>query len=263
MKKLILGLIVLAVLCLPARSFAWGMLGHRIVGEIASKYLTPQAKTAIEKILGNETLALASTWADYIKSDTNYRYLNAWHYADFKENLSYNEFVKSLNEETEANAYNKMQFLIKELKKKSLSLEKKQMYLRLLVHIAGDVHQPFHSSEEGDQGGNQLKVMWFNEPSNIHRVWDEHLIEYQQLSYTEYVNAINFTTASQRQQLQKQPMAQWLFESYKISTSLRKELKPEQRLSYAYNFKHVATLNNQLLKGGVRLAGILNQIFGS
>jgi hypothetical protein len=33
-------------------------------------------------------------------------------------------------------------------------------------------------------------------------------------------------------------------------------------LGYEYNFKHVATLNEQLLKGGIRLAGLLNDIFG-
>ena len=31
---------------------------------------------------------------------------------------------------------------------------------------------------------------------------------------------------------------------------------------YKYNFEHIATVNEQLLKAGVRLAGILNQIFG-
>lgn len=261
MKKLFFCWIPAVLLLLPVQSFAWGMLGHRIVGEIAMRHLTPQAKAAVVKILGNETLAIASTWADFIKSDTSYRYLNTWHYADFEKDLTYNEFVKELNTKTEANAYNRMQFLIKELKNKNLPADKKRMYLRLLVHFAGDVHQPFHVSEDVDQGGNRLQVMWFNQPSNIHRVWDEQFIEFQQLSYTEYVDAINFSTLKQRQTLQKQPMAQWMYESYKLSTALRKELKPEQKLSYQYNFKHVATLNEQLLKGGLRLAGILNQIF--
>ena len=138
------------------------------------------------------------------------------------------------------------------------------MYLRLVIHIVGDLHQPLHVSPEGDAGGNDIKVQWFGQSSNLHRVWDEQLIEYQELSYTEYTAAINHTTSVQRAKWQKQPISDWLIESYKISEALHDELKePNPRLSYLYNFKHVQTLNDQLLKGGVRLAGVLNAIFGS
>ena len=34
------------------------------------------------------------------------------------------------------------------------------------------------------------------------------------------------------------------------------------RLSYDYNFDHIKIVNERMLKGGVRLAGILNEIFG-
>ena len=58
---------------------AWGMLGHRVVGEIADSYLSPKAKAAIKDILGNETMAMASNWADFIK---------AWKRGDFKSKKS-------------------------------------------------------------------------------------------------------------------------------------------------------------------------------
>ncbi|HEY9361777.1 MAG TPA: S1/P1 nuclease, partial [Chitinophagaceae bacterium] len=66
----------------------------------------------------------------------------------------------------------------------------------------------------------------------------------------------------QLRQWQKQPLSEWLFESYQISQQLYNELdKPEPRLSYRYNFDHIQTVNDRLLKGGVRLAGLLNEIF--
>ena len=137
------------------------------------------------------------------------------------------------------------------------------MYLRLLIHIVGDVHQPLHVSEEGDAGGNDIKVTWFGTPSNLHRLWDEQLIDDQKLSYTEYTKAINFSTAAQRKVWQSQPISQWLFESYTISVQLHNEITSQNpKLSYRYNFDHIYTLNDQLLKGGVRLAGVLNDIFG-
>jgi hypothetical protein len=37
---------------------------------------------------------------------------------------------------------------------------------------------------------------------------------------------------------------------------------PNPRLGYEYNFKYLEIMNRQLLKGGVHLAGLLNQIFG-
>lgn len=242
---------------------AWGVLGHRIVGEIADKYLTKKTRQQIKLILGNESVALASNWADFIRSDSSYQYLTTWHYIDVDSNLNYNQFSNYLKQDTAADAYTKLNFLIKELKNKRLSKANKIMYLRLLIHIAGDVHQPFHVSMKGDNGGNGLKVSWFGAYSNIHRVWDDQLIEFQELSYTEYTNTINFTTLQQRNQWQKDPVSRWLFESYSISQQLRQDLVlPDPKLGYVYNFKNIAILNQQLLKGGVRLAGILNNIFG-
>ena len=248
-------------LYLPISSMAWGMLGHRIVGEIADSYLTPKARKEIRQILGTETIAIASNWADFIKSDTGYRYLNKWHYVDFENNLSYNEFKASLDNDKDIDAFTGLKTIIKQLKNKNLSKEKKVYYLKLLIHIAGDLHQPLHVSAAGDQGGNDIKVSWFNQPSNLHRVWDEQLIEYQQLSYTEYTAVINHPTLKQRNEWQKQPIEKWLYESYKLSEQLRGSIKREQKLSYQYNFEYIATLNSQLLKGGVRLAGLLNKIF--
>ncbi len=155
-----------------------------------------------------------------------------------------------------------MNFLLTELKKKSVSLQKKRMYLRLLIHFVGDVHQPMHIGRRQDLGGNRVRVNWFNTPTNLHAVWDESLVNFQQLSYTEYTRAINFTSLQQRQTWQKQPMSEWIVESYAIAQDLYSEItRPDQRLSYEYNFRHIATVNDRLLKGGVRLAGLLNSIF--
>lgn len=239
------------------------MLGHRIVGEIASSYLTPEARKAIQQILGTESVAMASNWADFIKSDPAYNYLNPWHYINFDSALTYSQMQNYLKRDTATDAYTKLNFLVKQLKNKNLPQKEKLMYLRLLIHIAGDVHQPFHSSREGDSGGNDIKVSWFNQSSNIHRVWDEQLIDFQKLSYTEYAAAINHATQKQKTLWQKQPISKWLYDSYRISEQLRRELRePEQKLSFQYNFKHINTLNEQLLKGGIHLAALLNQIFG-
>lgn len=247
---------------LPLQSMAWGMLGHRIVGEIAHRHLSAKAKKNIQKILGNESMAIASNWPDFVKSDPSFDYLDTWHYVNLKEGLTRQQVETHLQQDTSTNAYTKINFLVTELKK-DLTQEKKAQYLKILIHLIGDIHQPMHVGRPEDLGGNRIRVEWFNQPSNLHRLWDSQLIEYQQLSYTEYVMAIDHVTKSQSKIWQQEPMTQWFFESYQIADQLYKELKqPQEKLGYRYNFDHVQTLNERLLKGGVRLAGVLEEIFG-
>jgi hypothetical protein len=247
----------------PFVSMAWGVLGHRIVGEIADSYLTAKARAEIQKILGTESIAISANWADFIKSDSTYNYLSAWHYINLDKGMSRGQVLAYLKSDTATDVYTKINFLVKELKNKSLLLEQKQMYLRLLIHLVGDVHQPMHASHKEDLGGNRIRVNWFNASSNLHAIWDEVLINFQQLSYTEYTAAINHTTLKQRQAWQKQSIGEWVAESYAIAEQLYPEIsEKDQRLGYDYNFHHIQTVNEQLLKGGVRLAGLLNSIFG-
>jgi hypothetical protein len=255
-------LFILAITYLPLQSMAWGAEGHRICGQIASTYLTPKARKAIEAILGNESIAMASNWADFIKSDPDYSYLSSWHYIDFDKVLTYPEMVGYLNQDNNVDAYTKLQFLIGELKKNNLTKENKLLYLRMLIHIAEDVHQPMHVAHADDKGGNDFKVNWFNTPTNLHSVWDSQLIDFQQLSYTEYAAAINHCTAAQRAEWQKDPISKWLFESNQMAEKLYTEIKPGDTLNYKYNFTHIEQLNQRLLMAGVRLAGVLNTIFG-
>lgn len=262
--KVILRMVFLgaAFFYFPYKLMAWGMTGHRIVGEIANSYLTAKARNEIQQILGTESIAMASNWADFIKADSTFKYLNSWHYIDFDSGLNYSQMQSYLKTNTAADAYTKLNFLIKQLKNKNLPKKEKLFYLRMLIHIAEDVHQPFHASRNGDAGGNDIKVFWFGQSSNIHRVWDEQLIEFQKLSYTEYAAAINHVTAKEKASWINQPISKWLYDSYSISEKLHQELRqPDQKLSFQYNFKYLETLNKQLLKGGVHLAALLNQIF--
>lgn len=261
-KKLAIGA---ALLYAPLQSIAWGTEGHRVAGQIASTYLTPKARQAVAAILGHETIALTSTWADFIKSDPAYSYLSPWHYVDLDKEYTYPELQEFLKGDTQVDAYTKMNFLIAELKKKNLPQEQKLLYLRVLIHLVEDVHQPMHVAHTSDKGGNDVKVQWGNNPNltNLHSIWDSQLIESQELSYTEYAAAINFTTPEQRAEWQKDPISKWLYESSQLATQVYASVKPNEPVrTYQYIFNNIGTVNQQLLKAGVRLAGVLNSIFG-
>lgn len=246
---------------LPFSGMAWGVLGHRIVGQIAESYLTGKAKKEIANILGNETIAMASTWADFIKSDPAFAYLNSWHYINLKAGLTETQLKDYLATDTVTDAYTKINWLSAELKNKVITKEKKGFYLRLLIHIVGDIHQPMHTGRFEDLGGNRIRVTWFRDSVNLHQVWDERLIDFQQLSYTEYVAAINFTSKAQRKAWQAEPISDWVWQSYQHAEKIYADIKPNERLSFLYNFKFIETVNKQLLKGGIHLAGLLNEIF--
>ena len=256
--------VIILIAFLPFQSMAWGLLGHRIVGEIADDYLSKKAKKEIYKILGTESIAMSSNWADFIKSDPAYGYLYNWHFINFNSGLTQQQFQSYLDNDTATDAYTKINFMVAELKKKDLSQDKKVLYLRMLIHIVGDIHQPLHVGRLEDRGGNNIKVLWFRDSVNLHQVWDEKLIGLQQLSYTEYATAINHTTKIQVTQLQNEPLGSWLFQSYQLAQKIYGDIKtPNQTLDYKYNFNYLDIVNNQLLKGGVHLAGLLNEIFGS
>ncbi len=256
--------IVIFFLCLSYQSMAWGMLDHRIVGQIADGYLSKKAKKEIYKILGTESIAMSSNWADFVKSDPAYNYLYNWHFINFNSGLTQQQFQSYLDADTATDAYTKINFMVAELKKKDLAQDKKILYLRMVIHIVGDIHQPLHVGRLEDRGGNNVKVLWFRDSSNLHSVWDDKLIGLQQLSYTEYATAINHTTKIQLTQLQSEPLGTWLFQSYQLAQRIYGDIKtPNQVLDYKYNYNYLGILNDQLLKAGVHLAGLLNEIFGS
>lgn len=246
---------------IPVQTMAWGMIGHRIVGEVADCYIKGKTGREVKKILGHESIAMASNWADFIKSDSTYNYLGNWHYANFMDNLDYQMLKSALETETGTNIYNRINFLSKELKNESLEAGKKKMYLRLLIHFVGDIHQPMHMGRKEDSGGNGIKLTWFGQPSNLHRIWDSDVIESQQLSYTEYTDAINHANKNELNAWLHDDVSVWAFESYQISRKLYSKVKPEEKLGYRYIYDNLDTVNHQLLKGGVRLAGLLNQVF--
>ncbi len=255
--------VVVTLMASPFKTLAWGTNGHRIVGQVAYNHLTGKAKRQIQKLLGDESLAMSANYADFIKSDSSFDYIGTWHYVNIKSGLNEAQVKDLLDEQQHGNnIYGKIIWLTGELKRKDLDAQTQRFYLVLLIHFIGDLHQPMHVGRPEDLGGNRVKLFWFDEPTNLHRLWDEQLIEFQKLSYTEYATHIDHVTRSTVRQWQSTPLHQWVFESYSIAEKLYGGIKyTEQKMSYRYNFEHVATLNNQLLKGGVRLAGVLNEIF--
>jgi hypothetical protein len=264
LKKLYLIGLGLILPLIPMPLFAWGVTGHRIVAEIAYRHLTPKAQKAVAAILGRESMAMVSTWPDFIKSDTTHTYDHrySWHFVDFPAHSDKAAMAATLQTLTnKENLYDETNALIAELKSGKGTKQEKWLAMSYLIHMIGDMHQPLHVGRDEDQGGNKIPVMWFNQQSNLHRVWDEQLIDFQQLSYTEYTAALDTADAGQIRVMQHGDIKDWLYESNQIAERIYEKTAANEKLSYKYNYIFVKELNSQLLKGGLRLAAILNEIY--
>lgn len=239
-------------------AFCWGLTGHRVVAEIAENHLSKKAKKELRKLIGRETLAWWANWPDFIKSDSAWRHASPWHYVDVAGHISKDSFVVALKNLPGKTLYTQIPAMIAQLKDKSQSIEQRRTALAFLVHLIGDLHQPLHVGRQEDEGGNKIVVYWFNDKTNLHSVWDTYLINNQQYSYTEYARLLDIAGKEQVETWQNSSLDDWFYESHQLSDIIYDSTPAESKLSYNYNFKFAQMLNEQLLKGGLRLAKVLN-----
>jgi len=252
MRKL---LILLFFSSLSLSAFSWGATGHRVTGYIAEKHLTKKARIALQKILRGQSLAMASTWMDEIRSDSTYNHLTDLHWVTIQDGMTYEQSEKNPN----GDIVMTLERIISELKSKKLSAKEETERVKMLIHLIGDIHQPLHVGGGTDRGGNEVKVTWFGDNSNLHRVWDSEMIDGTQLSYTELAESLPKPDATQIKMLQTNNIRAWAYESM----GYRKQVYNygNGKLGYQYAYKNLPAVQERLLQAGVRLAGILNEIY--
>ena len=236
----------------------WGPTGHRAVGEIAEKHLSRKARKNIEKLLDGQSLAFISTYGDEIKSDPAYDKYYTWHFVNFPFGVKYEESEKS----EEGDIVMGIKHCIEILKDPESSKEEKVFSLKFLTHLVGDLHQPLHVGKAEDKGGNDIKVKWHYRNSNLHRVWDSEMIESWNMSYTELAENTKTLSREQINQLQQGSVLDWTYESQELAKTIYRSAEQEEKLGYKYSYEHFGTVLTQLQKSGIRLAKILNEVFG-
>ncbi|MFN2261931.1 MAG: S1/P1 nuclease [Psychroflexus sp.] len=250
------------ILCLfSATVFAsgdWGQNGHRTVGAVAEQYLNKKAKQKIDKILNHKSLALVSTFADEIKSDADYDKYKPWHYANVPFDKKYSEVEKNLK----GDIVQGIQTCIEKLKSETISAEGEAFYLKMLVHLVGDMHQPLHFGLEEDRGANDFKVSWFGESSNLHRVWDTQMIESYNMSFSELSQNLPVLNKTEIKTINAGNLLDWVAENRELTKEVYNSAGQNEKLSYRYMYDWFDVLKMQLHKSGIRLAKILNEIYG-
>lgn len=262
-----------AAALIPAPALAWGKTGHRVVAAIADTQLSGLARAHIEEILGRgESLDEAANWPDEMRSAPSafwQKTSTPWHY------VTLNGIIYD-HAPPEGDALAALDHFKAVLQDRTSSLADKQLALRFIVHLVGDLHQPLHVGKCCDKGGNDVKVSFFGKPTNLHAVWDSQLVEDEQLSFTELAAKLE-RHISNDQVISWWDInpRDWISESAEIRDTLyprvptpaaqpkgkkRKEA-PLPDLSYAYVYKFKPVAEQRLSQAGVRLAAYLNALY--
>ena len=255
-------------------AFAWGRQGHRLVALVAQDHLTPAAAANVKYLLGPDTMADVSSFGDDYRSE--HPETAPWHFVDIPKDAAAYDRIRDCPAPSAATtvtgadwrdcAVDRIPYFAGRLQDPSVSKEDKAFALKMLIHIVGDLHQPFHAIGDA-RGGNQVNVTLFGSRQcgerylcNLHGAWDEGLIEHHRLSETKYLAMLEDEIS--RLNLAAQPVgtptawansshraaaAFWVDNGAVISDQYYKEVQP--------------THDRELELGGLHLADLLNKIF--
>jgi hypothetical protein len=252
MKKIFSGF---CILCFT-QVIGWGTTGHRTIGLIAESHLTSKAKKKITQLLDGSSIAYASNWMDDIRSDPAYNHTHDWHWVTIPDGKTYAEAEKNPN----GDIIQTLTRLIAELKSHSLDTQTESAHVKMLIHLVGDIHQPLHVGNENDQGGNEVKVKWFGQNTNLHSVWDSRIIDSKKFSYSELAKELDKVTPTEISRLQSATVLDWAMESAELRPLIY-DLPENGSLGYEYMYRKWYIVERRLVEAGVRLAGVLNEIY--
>ena len=116
-------------------------------------------------------------------------------------------------------------------------------------------------------GGNDIAVRWLGVPTNLHSVWDYRLLEHQSLSYTEYVEFLDFASPEEIVAWSHSRDLDWIEESRALLDQVYAPVRAVEAdsipdLGWGYVNAMTPVLEQRLLQGGIRLAGVLNRVLG-
>lgn len=255
MKRIItLPLLLLSVVS----ALAWSQKGHDVTAYIAEQHLTPATKAVVDSILNGKSMVYWANWLDNASHTRPYAYTKTWHYKNIDEGVRY--------EEAQANpagdAVTAIKSQLEQLSDNNISHEDAALAMKILVHVVGDMHQPMHMGHATDLGGNRIKVRFFGRETNLHSVWDSSIPESaHKWSYSEWQDQIDRATEADEQSIIAGSIDDWANETMNTATTVYRYFADKDRISYDEVAYWTPTVELQFLRGGLRLAHLLNMLY--
>ena len=240
---------------------SWGRTGHQAIGHIAEAHLTPKTAQAIRDLLGPESLAGASTYADEIRTDSFFSFTAPWHYIDVPAHEKYDQFKISVYNEPGQNLYRALTHWEMVLQSPHEERAVRIFALKMIVHLVGDMHQPLHVARAEDKGGNDIQVIFEGKETNLHALWDSGLIGKTGMNPNQLAKAWDTASPQTILEWQSEPLIQTLYVSNHISNHIYDDLPTDRKLEESYYQKNISMIWQRVEQAGIRLAGILNQAF--
>jgi hypothetical protein len=211
----------------------------------------------VQELLGGESMASVSTWMDQVRSQAAYRHTSTWHWVTVPDGLTYAESEKNRRGDV-VEAIGRMGEL---LASDTASLEDRRFALRCLVHLVGDLHQPLHVGNGLDKGGNDLQVHWMGRGSNLHRVWDNGIIDVMAEGREALTADLRRMPRRQIRAWRQGSAADWAHECMALRPGIYTAQAGDD-LGRPYAEAQWPVVRIQLQKAGVRLAWLLNAALG-
>ena len=280
MRAALVGVLLL-VACIPV-AWAWGALGHRMVGALAERHLDPKAKAEVARLLAGEpdpTLAGVANWADDLRNTDPERFkaTSRWHYINAKGGgCGFDEARDCPDGNCVVSAIERQRAILAD---RSQPLAARRDALKFIVHFVGDVHQPMHAGDREDAGGNRFQVSLRTpiEPeayarkdyvdgvmgTNLHSIWDYYLLRSRGLdlaAYSDRLDALPWPPYPAPSAHDVMPMA-WAKESCRLIEA-RGLYPPTHAMDHGYLDAQRPLAEQRIRQAAWRLAQLLNQTLG-
>ena len=246
----------------------WGEEGHRIVCEIATRRLTPEAQAMVSEVLGADAKSLPGvcTWADSVRS-TTHQQTAAYHYVNLPRDAKTLDLSRDCADAQKRCVVWAIQNYARVLADRSKPIEERREALKFVVHFVGDLHQPLHVSFADDLGGNQTRVEFFGDagragrPRDLHSVWDNRILMRAGAQWQPWAQRLNESIpAEDARRWETLDVVGWANESYALTTSfVYGQLPADGKIADEYYQPALRHSESQMQKGGVRLAHLLNR----
>ena len=239
-------------------AFAWGQKGHDTVAYIAENHFTQATADSVASLLDGMSPVYWANWLDNASHTPQYAYTKTWHYKNIDEGVSYDD--APLNKDGDVIRAISEQIYI--LSDSVSTRDQKVLALKILIHCVGDMHQPMHMGHLSDRGGNDHDVRFFNRGANLHGIWDTNIMNSGHAwSYTEWQQQLDRLTPEQEAEEIAGTLDDWGRQTHEIATRVYDLTPVSSNLSYNEVAQWTPVIERQGLRGGLRLAHILNTIY--
>lgn len=280
-------LMALTLMCAAQPASAYWELGHETVAAIAYANVKPATRSKIRRLLAESrvmdtpacptaTIEQAAYWADCVKplkdakGESRFGYAFSWHYQNVNICQPF-DLQPACKDGNCVSAQIEREVAV--LKNRASSQKARVEAFLFLVHFVGDLHQPMHAGDRGDRGGNDLKAaygIYAPERFGLHQVWDGPLAE---RTVSTPPRLVRLYPAAQARRLAAGTVTDWSRESWRVSRDTvyagalggypcATPQPPSSQgvvLDDATVAKAVPVLHDQIRKGGLRLARLLDE----